>query len=78
MYVALVVMATLSGLAFGLVVQRDETFRRTCMKRIQILGAGGPKCLQLTANAEEAVNALGTEATIKKLTRSPTLSSSAS
>ena len=37
------------------------------MKRVQILGAGCPKCKQLMANAEAAVKALGIEATIEKV-----------
>lgn len=37
------------------------------MKRIQILGAGCPKCKMLTANAEAAVTALGIEATVEKV-----------
>jgi small redox-active disulfide protein 2 len=37
------------------------------MKRIQVLGAGCPKCKLLTANAEAAVKALGIEATIEKV-----------
>lgn len=37
------------------------------MKKIQILGTGCPKCKTLTANAEEAVKALGLEATIEKV-----------
>jgi small redox-active disulfide protein 2 len=37
------------------------------MKKIQILGTGCPKCKLLTANAEEAVRALGIEAAIEKV-----------
>ena len=37
------------------------------MRRIQILGAGCPKCKLLTANAEAAVKALGVEATVEKV-----------
>ena len=37
------------------------------MKKIQILGTGCPKCKLLTANAEEAVNALGIEASVEKV-----------
>ena len=37
------------------------------MKKIQILGAGCPKCKLLTANATEAVKALGIEAQIEKV-----------
>ena len=37
------------------------------MRRIQILGTGCPKCKLLTANAEEAVKALGIEAQIEKV-----------
>ena len=35
--------------------------------KIQILGAGCPKCKLLFANAEEAVKALGIEATVEKV-----------
>ena len=38
------------------------------MKRIQILGAGCPKCKQLAANAEAAAKALGIAYTIEKVT----------
>jgi len=37
------------------------------MKAIQILGTGCPKCKQLLANAEAAVQVLGIEATIVKV-----------
>lgn len=37
------------------------------MKKIQILGTGCPKCKTLFANAEEAVKALGVEATVEKV-----------
>ena len=37
------------------------------MKKLQILGTGCPKCKLLTANAEEAVNALGIEASVEKV-----------
>jgi small redox-active disulfide protein 2 len=37
------------------------------VKRIQVLGAGCPKCKALTANAEAAVKALGIEATVEKV-----------
>jgi small redox-active disulfide protein 2 len=37
------------------------------MKKIQILGAGCPKCKLLAANAEAAVKAMGIEATIEKV-----------
>jgi len=37
------------------------------MKKIQILGTGCPKCKSLTANAEDAVKALGIEATVEKV-----------
>ena len=37
------------------------------MKKIQILGTGCPKCKTMTANAEEAVRALGIEAQIEKV-----------
>jgi small redox-active disulfide protein 2 len=36
-------------------------------KRIQILGAGCPKCKTLAANVESAVKALGIEATVEKV-----------
>lgn len=37
------------------------------MKKVQILGTGCPKCKTLAANAEEAVKALGIEATVEKV-----------
>ena len=37
------------------------------MKKIQILGAGCPKCKTLTANAEQAVKTLGIEASVEKV-----------
>lgn len=37
------------------------------MRRIQILGAGCPKCKMLYANAEAAVRELGVEAQIEKV-----------
>lgn len=37
------------------------------MKRIQILGTGCPKCKTLAAHTEEAVKALGLEASIEKV-----------
>ena len=37
------------------------------MKRLQILGTGCPKCRQLVANAEAAVQAAGVEATVEKV-----------
>lgn len=37
------------------------------MKKIQILGTGCPKCKQLFANAEAAVQAAGIEAQIEKV-----------
>ncbi len=37
------------------------------MKKIQILGTGCPKCRQLFANAEAAVQAAGIEAQIEKV-----------
>ncbi|MFH1970029.1 MAG: thioredoxin family protein [Verrucomicrobiota bacterium] len=37
------------------------------MRQIQILGTGCPKCKLLTANAKEAVKALGIEAQIEKI-----------
>jgi small redox-active disulfide protein 2 len=37
------------------------------MKKIQILGAGCPKCKTLLANTEVAVKSLGIEATIEKV-----------
>ena len=36
--------------------------------KIQILGAGCPKCKQLAANAEAAAKALGIEYTLEKIT----------
>lgn len=36
-------------------------------RKIQILGAGCPKCRMLAANAEEAVKAAGIEAQIEKV-----------
>ena len=38
------------------------------MKRIQILGAGCPKCRKLAENAEAAAKALGIEYTLEKVT----------
>jgi small redox-active disulfide protein 2 len=38
------------------------------MSRIQILGTGCAKCRQLTANVEAALEQLGVEATIEKVT----------
>ena len=38
------------------------------MKKIQILGTGCPKCKQLYENAQAAVEQLGTEAEIEKVT----------
>ena len=35
--------------------------------KVQILGTGCPKCKMLTANAQEAVKALGIEATVEKV-----------
>lgn len=35
--------------------------------KIQILGTGCPKCKKLTANAQEAVKALGLDADIQKV-----------
>jgi small redox-active disulfide protein 2 len=37
--------------------------------KIQILGTGCPKCKQLTENAQEAVQALGLDAEIEKVTQ---------
>ncbi len=37
------------------------------MTKVQILGTGCPKCKLLFANAEEAVKALGVEATVEKV-----------
>jgi len=37
------------------------------VRRIQVLGAGCPKCKMLTANAEAAVKTLGVEATVEKV-----------
>lgn len=41
------------------------------MKKIQILGTGCPKCKQLYANTEAAVEALGIEAQIEKIEKIP-------
>ena len=38
------------------------------MKRIQILGTGCPKCVKLTANAEEAAKQARIEFEIEKIT----------
>ena len=38
------------------------------MKRIQILGAGCPKCKQLAGNAEAAARALGLDYEMEKVT----------
>jgi len=38
------------------------------MKKIQILGTGCQKCMQLTKNAEEAVKGKGSEFEIEKVT----------
>jgi small redox-active disulfide protein 2 len=38
------------------------------MKLVQVLGAGCPKCEKLKHNAEEAVEQLGVEATVEKVT----------
>ena len=38
------------------------------MKKLQILGAGCPKCKQLAANAEAAAKSLGIEYTVEKVT----------
>ena len=38
------------------------------MKRVQVLGPGCPKCEQFQKNVEAAVEALGIEATIEKIT----------
>jgi small redox-active disulfide protein 2 len=38
------------------------------MKKIQILGTGCPKCIKLTANAEEAAKQAGVEFEIEKVT----------
>jgi len=38
------------------------------MKKIEILGAGCPKCRQLAANAEEAARDLGIEYELEKVT----------
>ncbi len=37
------------------------------MRNVQILGTGCPKCKMLFANAEEAVKALGIDATVEKV-----------
>ncbi len=36
--------------------------------KIQILGAGCPKCMKTLANAEEAIKNLGIDATVEKVT----------
>lgn len=36
--------------------------------KVQILGTGCPKCLQLAKNAEEAVKALGIQCEVEKVT----------
>lgn len=41
------------------------------MKKVQILGTGCPKCKQLAANAEQAIQALGIEAVIEKVEKIP-------
>jgi small redox-active disulfide protein 2 len=38
------------------------------MKKIQILGTGCPKCMKLTANAQEAAKQAGIEVEIEKVT----------
>jgi small redox-active disulfide protein 2 len=38
------------------------------MKRVQVLGPGCPDCDQFCRNAEEAVKALGIEASVEKIT----------
>jgi small redox-active disulfide protein 2 len=38
------------------------------MKKLQILGPGCPKCLQLAANAQAAADELGIDYTIEKVT----------
>lgn len=38
------------------------------MKKVQILGAGCPKCKQLAANAEEAAELAGVECEFEKVT----------
>ena len=38
------------------------------MKKIQILGTGCPKCKKLAQNAQAAVNSLGIECEIEKVT----------
>jgi small redox-active disulfide protein 2 len=38
------------------------------MKKLQVLGAGCPKCRKLAENAETAAKALGIEYTIEKVT----------
>jgi small redox-active disulfide protein 2 len=42
--------------------------RRKPMKKIQILGSGCPKCKKLAENAEAAVQELGIEYEIEKIT----------
>ena len=38
------------------------------MKKLQVLGAGCPKCKKLAENAEAAAKALGLEYTLEKIT----------
>lgn len=38
------------------------------MKRIQVFGTGCPKCNQLEANAKQAVQSLGIDAEVEKVT----------
>jgi small redox-active disulfide protein 2 len=38
------------------------------MKKVQVLGAGCPKCQQVAANVQEAAKSLGIEVTIEKIT----------
>jgi small redox-active disulfide protein 2 len=40
----------------------------TTMKKLQILGAGCPKCKELAARADEAAQALGIEFELEKVT----------
>lgn len=39
------------------------------MTTIQVLGTGCPKCAKLTANAHEAIEMAGIEATVEKISK---------
>jgi small redox-active disulfide protein 2 len=47
---------------------RPNRPKETIVRKLQILGAGCPKCRQLAANAEAAAKALGVECEIEKVT----------